>query len=502
MGFSLERLSLEWSGYLYRVENMLDFEVTNYINGASVVGASDEVVESINPATGELLAKVRYASTEQAEAAVQAAKAGQAVWAAYSGVERGRILNEVARLIRADRMRLATLESQDAGKPISESPEADIDSAADCFEYFAAIAQTLQSEHIPVDGGFAYTTRNPLGVVFAIGAWNYPFQIASWKSAPALACGNAIIFKPAADTPVSAVELGKILKEAGVPDGVFNLIHIGRDVAADLCAHLEVSKVSLTGSVPTGQKVMAQCASTLKHVTMELGGKSPLLIFADADMDNAVESALFANFYTQGEICTNGTRVFVERPVYEEFLSKMAARAEQLKLGDTLDPSTDMGALISASHMEKVLEYIQKGKDEGARLVTGGERATEGRLAKGFYVKPTIFADCTDDMTIVKEEIFGPVMSVLPFDTEEEAIKRANNSELGLAAGVITENLSRGHRVAAKLEAGTCWVNCYNLTPINMPFGGVKMSGIGRENGWAAVDHFTERKTVFVAIQE
>jgi betaine-aldehyde dehydrogenase len=481
---------------------MLEFDVTNFIDGKMVVGESDRVVDSINPANGELLAKVRYASAEQAESAVQAAVAGQKLWASYSGVQRGRILSEVARLIRQNRMRIAKLEAMDAGKPISETPEADVDSAADCFEYFAAIAQTLQSEHIQVDGGFAYTTRAPLGVVFAIGAWNYPFQIASWKSAPALACGNSIIFKPAGPTPVTALELAKLMQQAGVPDGVFNVIHIGREIAATLCAHKDVAKVSLTGSVGTGQTVMAQCASTLKHVTMELGGKSPLIIFDDADMDTAIESALFANFYTQGEICTNGTRVFVQRPVYESFLQRMAARTEQLKLGDTLDPATDMGALIDPGHMETVLDYIRIGKAEGARLVTGGEPATEGALARGNFVKPTIFADCTDDMTIVREEIFGPVMSVLPFDTEDEVIRRANDSELGLAAGVITENLSRAHRVVAQLEAGTCWVNTYNRTPVNMPFGGMKMSGIGRENGWAAVDHFTERKTVFVAISK
>ena len=481
---------------------MLDFSVGNYVGGAVVEGNSETVVDSLNPATGDVLARVRYASDGQIETTIELAQKGQAEWAGLTGVERGRVLNEVARLIRKDRMRIAKLESQDAGKPISESPEADVDSAADCFEYFASIAQTLQSEHIQVDGGFAYTTRDPVGIVFAIGAWNYPFQIASWKSAPALACGNAVIFKPSELTPINAVELGKILTEAGVPDGVFNVLHISREQAANLCAHKQIAKVSLTGSVATGKIVMAQSASTLKHITMELGGKSPLVIFADADMDVALESAHFANFYTQGEICTNGTRVYVERPIYDEFLDRMKSVAEGLKLGDTLDPNTDMGSLITPEHMDKVLGYIETGKSEGARLVTGGNRVTDGDLAKGNYVQPTIFADCTDDMTVVKEEIFGPVMCVLPFDSEAEVIARANDSEMGLAAGVITENLSRGHRVAAKLDAGVCWINTYNITPVNIPFGGKKMSGIGRENGWAAVDHFTERKTIFVAIKD
>jgi len=481
---------------------MPQFDVQNFINGQCVVGESGIIRDSYNPANGDHLAAVQYASRDQAEAAVQAAKAGQKKWTKYSGVERGRILNEVARLIRTDRMRLATIESQDAGKPIAESPEADIDSAADCFEYFAAIAQTMQSEHITVEGGFAYTKRDSVGLVFAIGAWNYPFQIASWKTAPALACGNAVIFKPAPQTPINAVELGQILKSAGVPDGVFNVVHVENDIAAALCAHKDIAKVSLTGSVETGKIVMTQSASTLKHITMELGGKSPLLIFDDADMEIALESALYANFYTQGEVCTNGTRVYVQRGIYEPFLDRIKAVAEALKLGDTLDPTTDMGSLIDKGHMEKVLSYIQLGQEEGARLVTGGHRVTDGELSKGNFVAPTIFADCTDDMTIAKEEIFGPVMSVFVFDDEDDVIARANDTDMGLAAGVITENLSRGHRVAEKLEAGICWVNTYNITPVNIPFGGSKMSGIGRENGWAAIDHLTERKTIFVAIKE
>lgn len=480
---------------------MTDFTVTNYINGQSVIGLG-EGVDNINPANNEVITTVQLANAEQVESAVQAAKAGQKVWAKYSGVERGRILNKVAELLRANRQRLAELETLDAGKPISETPEADIDSAADAFEYFAAMAQTMQSEHIPVDGGFAFTERKPLGVVFAIGAWNYPIQIASWKSAPALACGNAMVFKPSEMTPMSAVELAKTLTEAGVPDGVFNVIQSDREAAAALCEHPDVQKVSLTGSVPTGKAVMRQCASTLKHVTMELGGKSPLLIFADADMDTALEAAIFANFYTQGEICSNGTRVFVERPFYEAFIAAIKARTESLKIGEPTDPATEVGPQISRDHMEKVLGYIAKGKEQGARLVTGGEQVTDGELAKGNYIQPTIFADCEDGMTIVQEEIFGPVMSILPFDTEEEAIERANATEFGLAAGVITENLSRGYRVVSQLDAGTCWVNTYNLTPINMPFGGSKMSGIGRENGHAAIEHYTERKSVFVAVRE
>lgn len=481
---------------------MLDLKTGNFINGELVDGDTEKLLVSINPATGSQLTEIKLASLQQANHTVEIAKKNQKKWAELSGKERGRILHKTAELIRQNRDRLAKLETLDAGKPISETPEADIDSAADCFEYFSAIAHTMQSEHIPVDGGFAYTTLDPLGVVLAIGAWNYPFQIASWKTAPALACGNSVIFKPSELTPITASELAKILKKAGLPDGVFNVLNVETKTIVNLCAHKDIAKVSITGSVETGKKVMSQSASTLKHITMELGGKSPLIIFKDADMDIAVQSAINANFYTQGEICTNGTRVFVERPVYEDFLSVIKNATEALKVGDPLDPETDIGSLISKQHMQKVLSYIKSGIDEGAKIIAGGLQVTKGNLKNGNFIQPTIFSDVKDNMKIAREEIFGPVMCVMPFDTEIEVIERANNTELGLAAGVITKNLSKGHRVAKALEAGICWVNSYNLTPVNIPFGGKKMSGLGRENGWAAVENYTERKTIFVAIEQ
>jgi len=481
---------------------MLDLKTGNFINGELIDGDTEKLLVSINPATGSQLTEIKLASLQQANHTVEIAKKNQKKWAELSGKERGRILHKTAELIRQNRDRLAKLETLDAGKPISETPEADIDSAADCFEYFSAIAHTMQSEHIPVDGGFAYTTLDPLGVVLAIGAWNYPFQIASWKTAPALACGNSVIFKPSELTPITASELAKILKKAGLPDGVFNVLNVETKTIVNLCAHKDIAKVSITGSVETGKKVMSQSASTLKHITMELGGKSPLIIFKDADMDIAVQSAINANFYTQGEICTNGTRVFVERPVYENFLSVIKNATEALKVGDPLDPETDIGSLISKQHMQKVLSYIKSGIDEGAKIIAGGLQVTKGNLKNGNFIQPTIFSDVKDNMKIAREEIFGPVMCVMPFDTEIEVIERANNTELGLAAGVITKNLSKGHRVAKALEAGICWVNSYNLTPVNIPFGGKKMSGLGRENGWAAVENYTERKTIFVAIEQ
>jgi betaine-aldehyde dehydrogenase len=362
----------------------------------------------------------------------------------------------------------------------------------------SSILPTLHGDHYDLGTAFAYTRREPLGVCAGIGAWNYPLQIACWKSGPALACGNAMVFKPAHLTPTTAVKLAEIYTEAGVPDGVFNVVQGLGSAGAALSTHPGVAKVSLTGSVATGKRVMAAAAETLKKVTMELGGKSPLVVFADADLDNAVSAAILGNFYTQGEICSNCSRVFVEEPLLAPFLTKLKERVARMRIGDPLDPGTQVGALISQEHMNKVLTYIESGKREGAKLMIGGNRVTEGRLGKGCFVEPTVFAGCSDDMTIVKEEIFGPVMSVLTFKDEDEVVERANATEFGLSAGVFTRDIQRAHRVIARLEAGTCWINNYNITPIEMPFGGNKQSGIGRENSLAAIEHYTQLKSVYV----
>jgi betaine-aldehyde dehydrogenase len=309
-----------------------------------------------------------------------------------------------------------------------------------------------------------------------------------------------MIFKPAELTPLTAAKLAEIYTEAGLPDGVFNVVQGMADTGRMLTRHPQIAKVSLTGEVGTGKAVMADAASTLKHVTLELGGKSPLIVFEDADLDNAVSGALLANFYSAGEVCSNGTRVFVHRAVKDAFLAKLKARVEKMTVGDPLDPKTQVGALISQDHMTKVLGYIDRGRKEGAKILVGGKRVTSGALGAGWFVEPTVFDGCSDDMAIVREEIFGPVMAVLSFAEEDEVIQRANDTEYGLAAGIFTRDLARGHRVIARLEAGTCWINHYNVTPIELPFGGVKRSGLGRENGKAAIEHYSQLKSVYVGL--
>ena len=471
-----------------------------FIHGGYVDARSGQTFETINPANGLPIAVVQQAGLEDVERAVESSEKGFAVWSAMTGAARGRILGQAVHLLRQRNRELAELEVADTGKPIQEAIEVDVLSGADCIEYFAGLAASLSGQHIELKQAFAYTRREPLGVCAGIGAWNYPLQIACWKSGPALACGNAMIFKPAEQTPLTALKLAEIYREAGVPDGVFNVVQGGASTGELLAAHPRIAKVSFTGSVPVGKRVMANAAGTLKRVTMELGGKSPLIIFGDADIEEAVSAAMLANFYTQGEVCTNGTRVYVQREILERFLARLTERTRRLRLGDPMDPATQVGALISAEHRDAVLAYIEAGRREGATLLCGGGPPADPALARGFYVEPTIFSAATDDMRIVREEIFGPVMAVLAFDDEDEVIRRANATPFGLAAGVFTRDLARAHRAVGRLEAGVCWINNYNVTPIEVPFGGVKQSGIGRENGVAAIDQYTQLKSVYVEL--
>jgi betaine-aldehyde dehydrogenase len=484
-----------------RLQQSALLDGTVQTSDASAPFHRSDSLTTINPATGEVLADLEIAGPSAIDAAVAKARAAQKKWAAMSGTERGRILRRAADILRARNNELAELETRDTGKPIQETRVVDVISGADCFEYYAGVAPTLSGEHLDLGAqAFGYTRREPLGVVAGIGAWNYPLQIACWKTAPALACGNAMIFKPADLTPLTATRLREVLDEAGLPDGVFQVVQGRAETGRLLAQHTGIDKVSLTGAVATGKAVMAAAAPSLKHVTLELGGKSPLIIFDDAHLDNAVSGALLGNFYSAGEVCSNGTRVFVHRKIKEAFLQRLVARTSAMRIGDPLDPRTQVGSLISQAHMEKVLAYIARGRDEGAKLVIGGNRVTTSDLANGFFVAPTVFADCHDDMAIARDEIFGPVMCLLDFEDEEDVIARANATEFGLAAGVFTNDIKRAHRVIARLQAGTCWINHYNITPIELPFGGVKLSGLGRENGRAAIEHYTQLKSVYVAM--
>ena len=470
---------------------------SHFVDGAYLEDTAGTVIEVIYPATGEVIARVHEATPAVIEAALASASRAQGAWAALRPVERARILRRASDIIRKRNPELARLETLDTGKPIQETLVADWPSGADALEYFAGLAPTVCGESIPLGRDFVYTIREALGVCVGIGAWNYPSQIACWKSAPALALGNAMVFKPSEVTPLGALELARIYIEAGLPAGLFNVVQGRGAVGASLVTDLRVAKVSLTGSVPTGQKVYAAAAAGVRHVTMELGGKSPILVFDDGSIEDAVGAAMLGNFYSAGQVCSNSTRVFVQKGIKARFLERLAARSDSIVLGDPLDEVTQMGPLVSAVQMEKVMAYIETAKAEGATLICGGGRAA---LNTGFYVQPTVFADVTDAMTIAREEVFGPVMAVLDFDTEAEAVARANDTEFGLAAGGFTADLTRAHRVIAALQAGTCWINAYNLTPVEAPFGGMKSSGVGRENGHAAVEHYSQVKSVYVGL--
>jgi betaine-aldehyde dehydrogenase len=462
---------------------------------------SGQTFATYNPANGQKIDDVQSASAEDVERAVQAAKKGFQVWSKMAPVERSRILMKAAALLREKNEEIANLEVMDTGKPIAEAIAVDVLSGADAIEFFAGIAPAIHGRHYDLGNTFAFTRREPLGICAGIGAWNYPIQIACWKSAPALACGNSMIFKPAELTPLTALQLAEVYREAGLPEGVFNVVQGGPEVGEMLTRHPEIAKISLTGEVTTGKKVMSAAASTLKQVTLELGGKSPILIFADADLDEAVNGAMLGNFYTQGEVCSNGTRVYVQKTIKKEFLKRLVEKTKRLIIGDPADERTEVGALISEDHLKKVLFYIDVGKREGAKLLCGGGRhafPAGNPLNQGYFVDPTIFEVEDENARIVREEIFGPVMAVLPFETEEEVIAKANDTPYGLSAGVFTNDLKRAHRVVNQLQAGVCWINNYNVTPVQVPFGGYKQSGIGRENGLATIEHYTQLKTVYV----
>ncbi|MEM8981137.1 MAG: betaine-aldehyde dehydrogenase, partial [Pseudomonadota bacterium] len=407
---------------------------SHFINGSYIEDTDGEIIDVIYPATGEKIAQVHSATPAIVEAAISSARSAQKAWAATPGTERGRILRRAADIMRERNRELSILETFDTGKPLQETLYVDATSAREALEYFGGLAGSLTGEHIPLGQDFAYTIREPLGVCLGIGAWNYPTQIAAWKGAPALACGNTMVFKPSETTPLCALKVAEILHEAGLPAGCYNVIQGLREASAQMVKDTRIAKISLTGSVPTGRKVYEAAAKNLKHATMELGGKSPLVIFDDADLEDAVGGAMLGNMYSSGQVCSNGTRVFVQSGLYERFLERFAERARAIKLGDPMDEDIQMGPMVSKAQMEKVLSYIEIGKAEGARLVAGGRKADSAQLTDGFYIEPTVFADVTDNMRIAQEEIFGPVVTLMPFETEAEVLQMANNVKYGLSA--------------------------------------------------------------------
>ena len=456
--------------------------------------------DKIYPATGKVIAQIEPATPEMLDMAVEYAHQAQQEWAARPAFERARILNNIARLMAQKNEILAEAEVQDVGKLYSEAVSADVPSGAEAFEYFASLCASYHGTSHKWGDQIAYTMRVPLGVCAGIGAWNYPVQVACWKAAPALAAGNAFILKPSEETPLTANLLAEIFAEAGLPVGLFSVLHGDHHIGKAICQHPKIAKISLTGGVDTGRLIMAQSAHTLKKITLELGGKAPLLIFDDCNFDLAVQTALDANFYTAGEVCSNATRVFVQESIAEKFIAAVIEKTAQMQVGDPMRPDMNMGAMISKHHLDKVLADIEAARTEGATVAFGGNQLNPEGVETGYYIQPAILTDCHDDMACVRNEIFGPVMSVLRFADEAEAIARANDTQYGLGAGIITENLSRAHRVADHLQAGNVWINSYNLTPPGLPFGGSKQSGIGREGSIYALEAYTEVKATFIQL--
>ncbi|MBT5799660.1 MAG: betaine-aldehyde dehydrogenase [Alphaproteobacteria bacterium] len=468
-----------------------------FINGGFET-SDGTILHKINPVTGEVIAEVEQTTPNLLQKAVDASQSAQIIWASYTNQKRSQIMIKASQLLANSLEELTRLEVKDVGKVWSEAISADVPCGAEAYEFFGALAATMTGTSHRWADARGYTERVPLGICAGIGAWNYPTQIACWKSAPALAAGNAFILKPSEMTPYTANAIAEILHEAGMPAGLFQVVHGDYSVGQALCEHPQIAKISLTGGVETGRKIMAQSAATLKKVTLELGGKAPLIVFADSDFDLAVQTALDANFYTAGEVCSNATRVFVEDIIADKFMAALVEKTQKLKIGDPMSADTQIGAIISENHLEKILSYIEIGKSEGAKLLTGGTRQYPIGCEGGYFISPAIFADCRDDMQIVREEIFGPVMAVLRFDNEAEVIKRANDTEFGLGAGIITNDIGRAYRVADKLEAGNIWINSYNLIPPDWPFGGVKQSGFGRESSVFALESYSQIKATYI----
>jgi betaine-aldehyde dehydrogenase len=500
--------------YYQFLDNHIPPQLSSFVDG-EVVGVALHrkspphntfIVEDAS--RGTTISTIYEATEDTVEDAIDSAHEAQQDWATnYTVLDRARILRRAAHLLRENKEKFALLESVDTARPLQET-FSDVASGYNCLEYMSGLAVTgLNGHHVPLDrANWGYVQKEPIGVCVGIGAWNYPLQSAVWKSAPALAAGNSIVLKPAPETPLTALELAKIYMKAGVPRGCVNVV-LGRDrVGHALTTSPIVGKISFTGSKETGAKVYANAAQTMKRVTMELGGKSPLIIFDDClfddcNMVDAVSAAMMANWYSNGEVCSNGTRVFVHENIKEEFLHLLIERTRKLKIGNPMHMKTEMGPLISQRQYDKVLQYIKTGVEEGATILTGGNRDTialKDEFKNGYYLQPTIFDNCQDDMKIVREEIFGPVMSILTFSTEDEVVERANQTPYGLSAGIFTNDIRRAHRTAQRVEAGSVWINNYNLSPVELPWLGHKQSGLGYENGPLCLSQWTRDKSVYV----
>lgn len=471
-----------------------------FINGEWVNSVSGKTFETVNPATGEVVCRVAEGDKADIDLAVKAARKAfeSGPWAKMTPADRGRLLNKLADAVEQHKDELAALESLDNGKPITDARTADLPLTIQCYRYYAGWADKIYGQTIPFSPDyFCYTRHEPVGVVGQIIPWNFPLLMQAWKWGPALACGNTVVLKPAEQTPLTALRVARLAQEVGFPNGVINVVPgYGPTAGAALASHLDVDKIAFTGETTTGKLVMTAAAqSNLKRVSLELGGKSPNVVFADADLDAAIEGAYFGLFFNQGQCCCAGSRLFVEEKVYDEFVHKMVAKAKARKVGDPFDPATEQGPQVSQEQFDRVMGYIDAGRKDGAKMLLGGGRVGQ----KGYFVEPTVFADVKDEMKIAKEEIFGPVMSILKFKDADEVIERGNRTFYGLAAAVWTKDISKAVRLANSLRAGTVWVNCFDVFDAAAPFGGFKMSGIGRELGQYALQLYTEVKTVTMA---